>query len=61
MQLAFEGAGLPLPFYLSKRDEAGDGFVTASDDDFFTLCGLFYEAREVGFGIVNGDDGYFSP
>ena len=58
VEFAFERTGLTLPFRCTDREKASNGLVTPGDDDLFTGIGLFDEARQVGLGLVDGNDGH---
>jgi hypothetical protein len=57
---AFQRTELALAGDICEGEKAHDRLVAASDDDFFADGGLFDEAGEVSFGVVNGEDGQVS-
>jgi hypothetical protein len=52
-QFSFETAGLALAFLRAQGLEANEGLVATGDYDFLTLAGLFNEAREMRFGVMD--------
>lgn len=55
-ELAFEATGYTRSAG-GERDEAGEGLAGAGDGDFLAGCDPGEEARELGLGFVDVDDG----
>lgn len=59
-QFSLHATGLALAFLFAEWLKTNERLVAAGDDNLLAFAGLFNEAREMGFRVMNLDRGHIS-